>query len=562
MIEVMQGTFAEIGMIMAVAVAVAGIMHALKQPLIIAYIITGLIVGPYFLDLIQSKETFEVFSSIGVALLLFIIGLGLNPRVVKDVGKIALITGVGQVVFTFVIGTILATVLGFEPVTAAFIGAALTFSSTIIVLKLLSDKKELNHLHGKVSIGFLLVQDIIAALLLVILVAVSKGGSISQSLTKMGLIAIVAVVVFLLFTHFVLPVLNKLLASSQEFLFLFALAWGFGIAALMKWVGLSVEIGALFAGVMLASSPYSLEISSKFKPLRDFFLIVFFILLGAKLQPSDLGAILVPGILFSLLVLIGNPIIVMSLMGSMRYSKKTSFKAGLAVAQISEFSLILVVLGQSLGKVESQVVSLVTFVAIVTIAASSYMIMYSDWLLDKLSRPLSIFERSVIKQHRVSNEKWDIVVFGFRSSGQRFLKSVKKSGRKVLVVDYDPVAIDQLTAMDVPYKYGDAGNVDLLDEIGLNTAKLVISTITDPATNMLIVEKAKEPGARTLVVVTSDEIDHAADLYEAGAHYVIMPHYIGAMKTGEIMEREKFDLSDFLKEKEKHLKYMESVRSL
>ena len=548
-------------MILAVAVAVAGIMHALKQPLIIAYIISGLIVGPYFLNLLQSKETLELFSSIGVALLLFIIGLGLNPRVVKDVGKIALITGIGQIVFTFAIGIGLATALGFPLITAAFIAAALTFSSTIIVLKLLSDKKELNHLHGKVSIGFLLVQDIVAAIILVLLVAVSKGGSLTESLTKLAGITVVATLVFILFTKFVLPTLNRLLATSQEFLFLFALAWGFSIAALMKWVGLSIEIGALFAGVMLASSPYSLEISSKFKPLRDFFLIVFFILLGAKLQPADLGAILVPGILFSILVLIGNPIIVMSLMGSMRYSKKTSFKAGLAVAQISEFSLILVVLGQNLGKVEGSVVSLVTFVAIVTIALSSYMIMYSDWLLDKLSGPLAVFERSVVKQHRVSNEKWDIIVFGFRSSGKRFLHSIKKSGRKVLVVDYDPVAIDQLVAMDIPHRYGDAGSTDLLDEIGVNTAKLVVSTITDPSTNLLIVEKAKEPGARTLVVVTSDEIDQAADLYDAGAHYVIMPHYIGAMKTGEIMEREKFDLSDFLKEKEKHLKYMESVRS-
>lgn len=557
----MQGTFAEIGMILAVAVAVAGILHALKQPMIIAYILTGLIVGPYFLNLMQSRETFEIFSSIGVALLLFVIGLGLNPRVVKDVGKIALITGVGQVLFTFIIGIGLATLLGFSITTAAFIAAALAFSSTIVILKLLSDKKELNHLHGKVSIGFLLVQDTLAAILLVLLVALSQGGGVVQSLSKLAIIAAVAAIAFVLFTKFVLPTLNRLLATSQEFLFLFALAWGFSIAALMKWVGLSIEIGALFAGVMLASSPYSLEISSKFKPLRDFFLIIFFILLGSNLQLADLSSVVIPGIIFSLLVLIGNPIIVMSLMGLMRYSKKTSFKAGLAVAQISEFSLILVVLGQKLGQVDGPIVSLVTLIAIITIALSSYMIMYSDWLLDKLGGSLSIFERSVVKNHRVSNEKWDIIVFGFRSSGKRFLHSLKKSGRKVLVVDYDPVAIDQLTAMDVPHKYGDAGNADLLEEVGVNTAKLVVSTITDPSTNMLIIEKAKEPGARTIVVVTSDEIDQAADMYEAGAHYVIMPHYIGAMKTGEIMERDKFDFSDFLKEKEKHLKYMESVRS-
>lgn len=557
----MEKAFLEIGLILLLAVVVSGVMSKLKQPLIIGYIITGLIAGPYFFNIIHSKETLEVFSSIGIALLLFVVGLSLNPRVIKEVGKVSLITGLGQVIFTTVFGYIIGIALGLNAVSAIYVAIALTFSSTIIILKLLSDKKELNQLYGKISVGFLLVQDIIAALILIVVVTFAKGENISYSFGKTLLITMATIAVFFLFNKYVMPRLGKLFASSQEYLFLFALGWGFGIASLFSWIGLSVEIGALFAGVVLANSPYSLEISSKLKPLRDFFLVIFFILLGAQMQPGSIMEVAVPAVVFSAFILIGNPLIVMTLMGIMGYQKKTSFKAGLTVAQISEFSIILIVLAKSLGQVNESIVSLVTVVGIITIALSTYMIIYSDSIYKQIQKYLSIFERKKLVQEKVEKQQWDIVLFGFRTIGKRLIKSILKHDNKLLVVDYDPEVIDHLKSLNIPCKYGDANDIELLDEVDISRAKLIISTIDDINANLLIAREAKKTKKKNVVVVTSDEIDESTLLYESGADYVMMPHYIGTMRTGELLEKGGFDLSLFIKEKEKHLNYIENIKN-
>lgn len=557
----MEKAFLEIGLILLLAVVVSGVMSKLKQPLIIGYIITGLIAGPYFFNIIHSKETLEVFSSIGIALLLFVVGLSLNPRVIKEVGKVSLITGLGQVIFTTVFGYIIGIALGLNAVSAIYVAIALTFSSTIIILKLLSDKKELNQLYGKISVGFLLVQDIIAALILIVVVTFAKGENISYSFGKTLLITMATIAVFFLFNKYVMPRLGKLFASSQEYLFLFALGWGFGIASLFSWIGLSVEIGALFAGVVLANSPYSLEISSKLKPLRDFFLVIFFILLGAQMQPGSIMEVAVPAVVFSAFILIGNPLIVMTLMGIMGYQKKTSFKAGLTVAQISEFSIILIVLAMSLGQVNESIVSLVTVVGIITIALSTYMIIYSDSIYKQIQKYLSIFERKKLVQEKVEKQQWDIVLFGFRTIGKRLIKSILKHDNKLLVVDYDPEVIDHLKSLNIPCKYGDANDIELLDEVDISRAKLIISTIDDINANLLIAREAKKTKKKNVVVVTSDEIDESTLLYESGADYVMMPHYIGTMRTGELLEKGGFDLSLFIKEKEKHLNYIENIKN-
>ena len=426
---------------------------------------------------------------------------------------------------------------------------------------MLSDKKELNQLYGKISVGFLLVQDIIAALILIVVVTFAKGENISYSFGKTLLITMATIAVFFLFNKYVMPRLGKLFASSQEYLFLFALGWGFGIASLFSWIGLSVEIGALFAGVVLANSPYSLEISSKLKPLRDFFLVIFFILLGAQMQPGSIMEVAVPAVVFSAFILIGNPLIVMTLMGIMGYQKKTSFKAGLTVAQISEFSIILIVLAKSLGQVNESIVSLVTVVGIITIALSTYMIIYSDSIYKQIQKYLSIFERKKLVQEKVEKQQWDIVLFGFRTIGKRLIKSILKHDNKLLVVDYDPEVIDHLKSLNIPCKYGDANDIELLDEVDISRAKLIISTIDDINANLLIAREAKKTKKKNVVVVTSDEIDESTLLYESGADYVMMPHYIGTMRTGELLEKGGFDLSLFIKEKEKHLNYIENIKN-
>ncbi|OQA02803.1 MAG: Inner membrane protein YbaL [bacterium ADurb.Bin400] len=392
-------------------------MYKLKQPLIIGHIATGLIVGPYLFNLVKANETIEIFSQIGIALLLFIIGLNLNPRVIKEVGKVSLITGVGQVLFTSAIGYMIGITLGFGPTASFYIAIALTFSSTIIILKLLSDKKDLGRLYGKIAVGFLLVQNIIATLILIALSTLSQGGDLTQIMLATLLKGIVLVVLLTAFSIRILPKMGMIFAKSQEFLSLFSVGWGLGLAALFSLAGFSIEIGALVAGVTLATSTYTYEISSRMKPLRDFFIILFFIMIGSKMSPDNLQQLIVPAATFSAFILIGNPLIVMILMALLGYDKKTNFKAGLTVAQISEFSLILIVMGHRLGHLSDEIVSLVTIVGLLTIAVSTYLIIYSDKIYAALEPYLVVFERKNHKRERRSREEHDIILFGFDNIG-------------------------------------------------------------------------------------------------------------------------------------------------
>ena len=276
--------FFQLSIVIAVAAGIALFMRLIKQPLIIGYILTGVIVGPFALNIIESESVIDVFASIGIALLLFIIGLGLNPKVVKEVGKVAFITGSVQILLTTIIGFAAGRALGWSKTDSVFAGLCLAFSSTIIILKLLSDRKDQTRLYGKITIGVLLLQDIVAAGAL-ILVNARSGGSFSVSvLAWLGVKAVILIGSIILVGWFVLPRMNKFISSNQEFLFLFAIGWGFGAAALFEFFGFSIEIGALFAGIALAGLPYSQEVASRLRPLRDFFIVVFFIVLGTRLN--------------------------------------------------------------------------------------------------------------------------------------------------------------------------------------------------------------------------------------------------------------------------------------
>jgi len=344
--------FVELGLILVVAMLVSVAARLLRQPLIIGYILTGILVGPYFFNILRSGEELELLAKIGIAILLFIVGLALSPHVVREVGKISVITGIGQILFTSLIGFVICLQLGFGLVESLFVALALTFSSTIIVLKLLSDKNALGTLFGKISIGFLLVQDIAASLiLLAIPIFAASAGSPSfggELLFTLGK-GIAAIVLLYMLTRYLVSRLSGFLASSQELLFVFSLSWGLGIAALFYAIGFSIEIGALAAGVSLSLFPFAHEIAARMRPLRDFFLLIFFILLGSRLAIGGIEMLLFPALALSLFVLVGNPLIVYILMNHLGFGRRTSFFAGLTVAQISEFSLILVLLGTRSG---------------------------------------------------------------------------------------------------------------------------------------------------------------------------------------------------------------------
>ncbi len=550
--------FFEIGLVMIIAMLVTAVVRMFKQPLIIGYICSGIVAGPYLLNILSSHDVIEGLANVGITLLLFIVGLGLNPKMIKDVGKVSILTGVGQVLITAIIGYFIGIALGFPNITAIYIAVALTFSSTIIIMKLLSDKGDLDNLYGRIAIGFLIVQDLIVAIALIFISSISKGGGILLFSKSIGIIVLM-IGCILLFSHFVLSKLMKYIAKSQEFLLLFALAWCFAICALFSIFEFPIEIGALLAGISLASVPYKIEISSKLKPLRDFFLILFFISLGAQVSFGDLGNYVNAIIVFSLFVLIGNPLIMMILMRFLGYKKKTGFKVGLTVAQISEFSLILIALGISVGHIPPEILSLVTVIGLITIVGSSYMILYSNKLYSKFSKYLKIFEKKgrKVDDHRYcTNCEHEIILFGYNRIGSDILGSLKKMKKKVLVVDFNPETVLELAKSGYDTMYGDAGDIELLNEINFSKVKMVISTISDSDADILLLNQVYEHNKKAISIVVSQQIDEAIEMYNNGATYVILPHFIGGNFTSTMIERYGLDSTLFLQERLEHLKYL------
>jgi len=552
----MTDVFTQISFIILVVLAVSFIIRLLKQPLILGYIISGIIVGPCFLGILPGIEAVHTFSEIGIALLLFIVGLHLTPKVIKEVGKISLMTGLGQIFFTAVIGYFISVLLGFSPITALYIAGALTFSSTIIILKLLSDKGDLNNLYGKISIGFLLVQDFVAILVLIFISSLSTEGNFLNTvgftlLKGAGLIFILAPI-----SIFLLPKLQNFFAKSQEFLFVFSIAWGLGMASLFYFVGLSIEVGALIAGVLLSVSPYNLEMSSRLKPLRDFFIISFFLLLGAQIAISNVSSLILPAVVFSLLILIGNPLIIMILMGLEGFTKKTGFFAGLTVAQIGEFSLIFAALGVRSGHISNEILSLITLISLITIGICTYLVLYSNKIYRVLSKYLHIFEKKKLKERRRINKDVDAVLFGYNRIGFGLLTSLKKIKRKYLVVDFNPEVVRDLKKLRVPSVYGDVDDESLLRELPLKNLKLAISTIPDFDTNELLIETIKAENPKAIVIVRAHTIDDSMDLYKKGADYVLTPHFLGGEYLAKMLKEIKTNEEGYKKEREKHIRML------
>ena len=551
--------FKELSLIIAIGTAVALIMRTLKQPLIIGHIITGLLVGPTVFNLVTDSETLTVFSDMGIALLLFLVGLGLNPKVIREVGKVAILTGVGQVMFTTGIGYFLVSALTDLSKTATlYVAIGLAFSSTIIILKLLSDKKEQTRLHGKIATGFLLVQDIIATFALLFVSANGSGGLNTNDLISLALKGAVAISTLYILVKVVLPRLQKTIAGSQELLFLFAIAWGIGIGAIFKVAGFSLEVGALAAGISLASFSFAQEASARLRPLRDFFIVLFFVTLGSQLDLSNIIEVLPQALALSAFVLIGNPIIVMTIMGLLGYTKKTSFKTSLAVAQISEFSLVLLLLANKSGQISDSTLSLMTVVGLITIAVSSYVILYDEKLYLLFERYLSIFERKKPRSERNKNKQNELLLFGYKKGGSEFIKVFRSLNKKFAVIDYNPDVVESLEHQNIPYLYGDMTDIEMLEEAGINEVKLIVSVVTDFETNKFLIRTAEQNNPSCVVVCHADSITEAAELYQLGAGYVMLPHYIGSEKIGAFIKKSGFKKSEFKKFRDKHLAYLQT----
>lgn len=517
---------------MAMAGGLSLIAHALRQPLVIAYIATGILISPVLIGL--DHHTIEALAQIGVALLLFIVGLGLSPSVLKRIGRTAFITATVQMVFVGLLGYGLTRMLGYSAVAAMYIAAALTFSSTIIVVHMLSERGAMEKLHGAISIGILIVQDIAAVFLLMASSSLERSGFGTNDLLLLAVRGGLLLFSLIVIAVYVMPKVARYAARSRELLFILSLGWLFIVAGAFSAAGFSIEVGALLAGVTLSLSQYRFEISARLRSIRDFFIILFFVLLGLSVQLDMVAEVIGATLLVSAFVLLFKPFIFMLALGLLGYTKRTLFLVGIGLAQISEFSFILMSRAVGSNIVSEQTLTLMTLVGIITITVSMYMTHYSEQLYKFMQPVLWIFEH---KGHRKKQEdapdleeiEPDILLFGHNRIGYAILDSLAKTRPRMraLVVDYDPQTIARLRAKGEYARYGDATDQELLRELPWKNVKMIISTIPSEEVNTLITHAVRRHKRSARVIVTSHDIDEALRLYERGAAFVIMPHFLG-----------------------------------
>jgi len=503
----------------------------------VAFIAAGILAGPSVLGLVHANDQIDLLAKLGISLLLFVVGLKLDLHIIRTMGPVALATGLGQVAFTSIIGYLIAIALDITPIAALYVAVALTFSSTIIIVKLLSDKREVDTLHGRIALGFLIVQDLVVVLVMIGLNAIANTSGTSAGHEVLGILlkGIVFLVVIALVMRYVLPRLLYLLSHSQELLVLFGIAWAVVLATLGDMLGFSKEVGAFVAGVSLASTPYRDALGARLVGLRDFLLLFFFIDLGARLDLGLLSAKLLESLVFSSFVLIGNPLIVMVIMGALGYRKRTSFLAGLTVAQISEFSLILGALGLSLGHIDAETMGLITLVGIVTISASTYMILYSHPLYERLAPWLRIFERRHPHREDEQNVPLDdnlpqIILFGMGRYGFGIAQTLRERGCRVLSIDFNPELVRQGDMAGHPVLYGDAEDPEFIATLPLIHAQWVVSTAREAHINNSLIHALKNLGYRGRVAITADK---PTKLAQEGADLVLVPFADAAREAAD-----------------------------
>jgi Kef-type K+ transport system membrane component KefB len=528
----MHGPFAEFALLLIICALAGAVFVRLRQPVLIAYIVVGIAVGPAVFGLVSAHDQIDLLAQVGVAVLLFAVGLKLDLHQIRHIGPVALATGLGQLTFTIVIGFALVLALGKGWLEALYVAVALTFSSTIIIVKLLSDKRELDSLHGRIAVGFLIVQDLAVVIAMMTMSAMRASEDGAGPAAVAGSLAwrlAAAAVLLYVLMRWVLPRLVAAMARSQELLLVFAIAWGVALAGFSEWAGFSKEAGAFLAGFSLASTPYREAMSARLTGIRDFLLLFFFIDLGAKLEVGTLGAEIGPALLLSVFVLVGNPLIVMAIMGAMGYRKRTGFLAGLTVAQISEFSIVFVAMGITLGHIGVPALGLVTLVGLVTITVSTYMILYSQPLYERLAPWLGIFERrhawreEAAQQAGADSGQAEAVVFGLGRYGSRLLRQLRDAGVRVIGVDFDPEAVRALRAEGLPVHYGDAEDPDFLESLPLAAVRCVITTLPQPEASRALLHALQSARYTGAVAGAARDAVHARLLAAAGVAPVFNP---------------------------------------
>ncbi len=515
--------FYDVGIAVAAATILAVVFNFFRQPTILGYIVAGLLIGPV-LGIVKDTAVIANFSEIGIALLLFIIGIELDLKRVRQLGVSSILVGFFQVIATAAVSYFLAAAVGFSPLQAVYVGLIVAFSSTMVVVKLLSDKNELDSLHGELVLGVLIVQDLLAVFAMALLGTISSFTPAALALVVgKGIILILSAIA----AAYALNRVIKYAVTSKELLFIFALSVCMLFAAWAAFLNYSLAIGAFMAGIILGNTQYNYEVAGKIKPLRDFFLTLFFVSLGMQLTFSNSHGLLAKTAAVALMVVVLKPIITFIITKAFRFGNRTAVLSSLQLGQVSEFSIIIVASGISLSHIGHEFFSITALLTMATFALTAYVIKFDNAIYGAISPFVQVFEKLSSKEKRLSSiaakPKGHIIVFGVYKMGAKVIQLLRQKKEKIVVVDYNPEKIRGLIREGVSCVCSDMGNWDIDKMLEYRRAKAIISTVRDKDNNLALIGRIRASGSKSPIIAAAYTEEEASELYQKGADYIVLP---------------------------------------
>ncbi|HEY9891217.1 MAG TPA: cation:proton antiporter [Candidatus Sericytochromatia bacterium] len=524
------------------AAAAGGLLAALcRQPALLGYILGGMIVGPAGFGLIKELVQIETLAQFGVAFLLFALGVEFSLGELKKVQAIALGGGSLQIILTILVTTLVSLSVGWvtSPPQGVFLGGILSLSSTAVVLKCLMERNETETPHGQVMLGILVVQDLALGLMLAVLPALDKppeviGVAIGLALLKIGLFAAGAIAVGI----WVMPQILRLLArtESRELFLLGVLTLCLGIALLTEHLGLSIEMGAFVAGLMISEVEYADQTLTYVEPLRDVFAALFFATIGMLIDPIFLWNNLELILELVCLVFLGKFLIITPLVRVFGYPLKTAIIAGLGLAQIGEFSFVLASEGQALGLVSRRVYLLILGTTAVTLVVTPFVLQLIPQLfkwaekMPLLKRYFDQMDAPIEASADVQQLQNHVVICGYGRAGRNLVRLMQEHKHPVLVIDQSERTIQPLRDVEIPYVYGNAASLHVLEKAGVEKAQSMVIALPDPMSTRLCLKRSLELNPDLDIVVRANKDTEIELLYQLGAREVVQPEFEASLE--------------------------------
>jgi Kef-type K+ transport system membrane component KefB len=534
--------------------------HFTRQPLILAYLIAGFFIGPFGMGWVKSQESINVISELGLIFMLFMIGLEIDLKKIVRAGKVILFAGGGQLVGGVLLGLLFFIGIGLSmgggKFDALYLCVACALSSTVIIVKVLYEKRELDTLPGRITLGVLVLQDIFAILFLAVQPSLDNL-QVSVILISIGRVGVL-VATALVLSRYVLPWLFHQIARRPELILLGALAWCFLIGEIAERLHLSREMGSLVAGVSLSTFPYALDVTAKVTTLRDFFITLFFVSLGMTI-PIPGASVIGLALMIAAFTIVSRVVTTFAPLYLMKQGLRASLLPAINLAQISEFSLVVIQTGVAAHHISAETSSAASFAFVVLAVVSTFVMARSDQVTRGLIGPLKRMGlRDLDHRHDADAEQGGhgearrIVILGFFRAASALLSEIERRSPAVLeqitVIDFNPLVFRTLTDRGMHVVYGDISNVDTLVHAGVGKSELIILSIPDSllkgADNEKLVRHVRSLNPTAKIVATAEILANVGDLYAAGADYVTVTRLSDADELYKVIEAAQAGLLD------------------